>query len=249
MLWLKQDLSSDEKWFMTELVQLTEHVWMVPPAPHKLDIRPAVGVVMSSSQTLLYDAGNSPRQAREIIAALKELNAPPVRYVVYSHAHWDHVFGAQALVEEYGDSLDIVAHERCAEMLKTYASRPWGLDYVQRVARENPRLRGSYQLLEKLIDWNDFRIVMPTLIFDEPIYTLHLDDDVEVELEWVGGQHSEDSTIMRVPGKGVMFLSDSFYAPTTGDGQSDQTMMQRFLGEKQQFYIDGHNGRIWSTPK
>jgi glyoxylase-like metal-dependent hydrolase (beta-lactamase superfamily II) len=235
---------------MTELVQLTEHVWMVPPAPNKLDIRPAVGVVMSTSQTLLYDAGNSPRQAREIISALKEIKAPPVRYVVYSHAHWDHLFGAQALFEEYGDTLDIVAHERCAELLRDYAARPWGLEYVQRVARERPAVRGSYQLLEKLIDWDAFRIIMPTLIFDEPLHTLHLGDDVEVELEWVGGQHSADSTIMRVPDEHVMFLSDSFYAPTDGSSsQSDQAMMQRFLAEKQQFYIDGHNGRIWSTPK
>jgi glyoxylase-like metal-dependent hydrolase (beta-lactamase superfamily II) len=235
---------------MTELVQLSEHVWMVPPAPNKLDIRPAVGVVMSSSQTLLYDAGNSPRQAREIIAALKELNAPPVRYVVYSHAHWDHIFGAQALVDEYGDSLDIVAHERCVELLRDYAARPWGLEYVQRVARENPRLRGSYQLLEKLIDWDNFRIIMPTLIFADAIHTLHLGDDVEVELEWVGGQHSADSTIMRVPDERVMFLSDSFYPPTDGSSsESDPVMMQRFLAEKQQVYIDGHNGRIWSTPK
>ncbi len=236
---------------MTELVQLTEHVWMYPPAPTRVDLRPAVGVVMSSSQTLLYDAGNSPRHARQIIDALHRIDAPPVRYVVYSHAHWDHVFGAQALVEEYGDTLEIVAHRCCDQLLTAYAAKPWGLDYVQRVQRERPGVRGAYQLLESLIeDWDHFRIIMPTLVFDTTIETLHLGDGVDVELEWVGGEHSADSTVMRVPDEGVMFLSDSFYAPAgVPDAKSDQVMMQRFLSEKQQFYIDGHNGRIWTGEK
>ncbi len=236
---------------MTELVQLTENVWMYPPAPNKVDIRPAIGVVMSSSQTLLYDAGNSPRHARQVIDALQKLNAPPVRYVVYSHAHWDHLFGAQALVEEYGEMLEIVAHECCNEMLTAYAAKPWGLDYVRRVQQERPAVRGAYQLLEKLIDnWDHFRIEMPTVIFDTTIETLHLGDGIDVELEWVGGEHSADSTVLRVPGDSVMFLSDSFYPPASVPGaKSDQAMMQRFLAEKQKVYIDGHNGRIWTGEK
>jgi glyoxylase-like metal-dependent hydrolase (beta-lactamase superfamily II) len=224
------------------LVRLTDHVWMYPPSPEKRMVQPSIGVVITPSQTVLYDAGNSPTHARLVQQALDAINAPPVRYVIYSHNHWDHIFGAQI----FADMAEIVAHERCHQRVQELAARPWGRAHIQQVARERPTVRTVYEHLERLMDgeWEAFSIIPPTLVFDEPIFTLYL-DGITLEIEHVGGAHSDDSTVMRVVEEKALFMADSFYPPMGGK-TSDLPMMQRFLDEGSAVYVDGHNGRIWT---
>jgi hypothetical protein len=50
--------------------------------------------------------------AADYRAAIREITEAPVRYVVYSHYHWDRVSGGQVFAEE---GAKIVAQERCAQ--------------------------------------------------------------------------------------------------------------------------------------
>lgn len=50
--------------------------------------------------------------AADYLAAIRDITAAPIRYVVYSHYHWDRVSGAQPFVDE---GAKIVAQERCAQ--------------------------------------------------------------------------------------------------------------------------------------
>lgn len=50
--------------------------------------------------------------AREYRAAIAALTDQPVKYVVYSHYHWDRVSGAEVFTAE---GAQVVAQERCAE--------------------------------------------------------------------------------------------------------------------------------------
>ena len=50
--------------------------------------------------------------AREYRAAIGQLTDQPVRYVVYSHYHWDRVSGADVFT---ADGAQVVAQERCGE--------------------------------------------------------------------------------------------------------------------------------------
>ncbi len=50
--------------------------------------------------------------AKEYRAAIAELTDQPVKYVVYSHYHWDRVSGAEVFTAE---GAQVVAQERCAE--------------------------------------------------------------------------------------------------------------------------------------
>lgn len=224
----------------SSLVQLTEHVWMYPPAPKTLQLQPSIGVIVTASQTVLFDAGNSPAHALLIQKALHQINAPPVSCVIYSHVHWDHIFGGQM----WENTAEIVAHQRCYERVTESASKPWGADYLRQLTEEKPGMKFVYDLMGRIIpDWDGFHIVVPTLVFDETKHTLAL-DGITLQLEHVGGAHSDDSTVLRVLEEQVMFLADSFY-PAGGVGTSDQAMIERFKAEKQAVYIDGHNGRIW----
>ncbi|MFS0749975.1 MBL fold metallo-hydrolase [Oceanobacillus sp. 1P07AA] len=43
--------------------------------------------------SLIIDSGNSPQHAQDFLTEIETLNVPPVKYVVITHAHWDHFLG------------------------------------------------------------------------------------------------------------------------------------------------------------
>ena len=75
------------------LIQVAQNVWIFPRDEDPNRFQPNVGVIVGGGQTILVDGGNSPRHARRVLLALHDVNAPPVSYVIYTHSHWDHVFG------------------------------------------------------------------------------------------------------------------------------------------------------------
>lgn len=52
------------------------------------------------------------RVAGEYLSAIRELTDAPIRYVVYSHYHWDRASGGQVFKDE---GAQFVAHESCAQ--------------------------------------------------------------------------------------------------------------------------------------
>ena len=225
---------------MTDLRQLTEHVWMLPPHPDRGRVQPTIGIVCTRHHTILYDAGNGPAHAEQVKAALKGIAAPPVSQIIYSHYHWDHTFGACV----YG--APVIAHESGYERMIDYAARPWGPEFVATTIREKPEIAGIYRAIDRAVgDWDEFEVILPDITFNTRTHRMAI-DGVTLELEHVGGAHSPDSVVLRVPDEGVMFLGDCYY-PRPGErgGRADNAMMQRFLDEHQAYYIDGHHGEIW----
>ncbi len=52
----------------------------------------------------------SAEHARAMRAAIGEVTEQPVRYLIYSHQHWDHVLGGQIFKDE---GATVVSHENC----------------------------------------------------------------------------------------------------------------------------------------
>lgn len=222
---------------MTSLVQLANHVWLYPRDPEPDKVQPNVGVIITERQTVLVDAGNSPRQARRILLALDERRAPPVSSVIYTHHHWDHVFGGQV----YGTP--IIGHELCRKQLAELAGKPWGQAYLQEELQRTPAREVGLRAMSRAIDdWRGFRLTPPEVTLTRHL-RLHL-DGVTVEIEHVGGQHAPDSLIVRVPEARVMFVSDCYYPPPPHQRKPSDTldwdMIERLAGEAMDIFVDGH---------
>src|SRR5262245_45956238 len=56
------------------------------------------------------------RRPRAVLAEIRKLTKLPVRYLVYSHWHWDHWYGAEVYAEAF-PSLVIVAHEKTRDLM------------------------------------------------------------------------------------------------------------------------------------
>jgi glyoxylase-like metal-dependent hydrolase (beta-lactamase superfamily II) len=222
-----------------DLLHIADNVWLFPADPAPSKVQPAVGIVLTPNGTVAIDTGNSPRHARHIQRALAAIDAPPVTHIIYTHFHWDHVYGAQVFVAP------AIAHELCRESLIERAARPWSYGYIEEEIRRNPTMEPAYDAMQRAVeDWHGFHIVVPSITFTNTM-ALHLAGTV-LELEHVGGQHSPDSIVVRLPSAGVIFLGDCYYKPPlmyrTPDARTDYAMIERLLADERiHTFIDAHS--------
>ncbi|MEQ8507612.1 MAG: MBL fold metallo-hydrolase [Rhodospirillaceae bacterium] len=65
--------------------------------------------VVTEDGVIATDPVNS-KNAADMRAAIAEVTDQPVKYVVYSHQHWDHVLGGQVFKDE---GAEFISHEKC----------------------------------------------------------------------------------------------------------------------------------------
>src|SRR5918993_247464 len=219
------------------LKPLTEHVWLLPHDPDETAVQSCVGVITSRNESILIDAGNSPRLARKIKTELARNHLPLVSRIIYTHHHWDHIYGACEF------DVPVTAHTICKAILEEESRKPWGIEYLREEIKREPKLTASYNARARSIqDWGAFRIVLPEEVFETET-VIHL-DPLTIALEHVGGEHAQDSIVVKVPQEGVMFIGDCYYPPPLylrkPDSAPSLEMLKRLQNDAYHLYVEGH---------
>ena len=81
--------------------QVAERVWFVQGAaalgsPANRNFISNAGFVVTDDGVLVVDALGSPALAVELLAEIRRVTPQPVRFVVVTHYHADHIYGLQA---------------------------------------------------------------------------------------------------------------------------------------------------------
>jgi glyoxylase-like metal-dependent hydrolase (beta-lactamase superfamily II) len=80
-----------------DIIKIAEGVYAAVYSEYRMD--PIEGnslIVVGADGVLVLDSGRTPDSARAMIAEIRKLTDRPVRHVVNSHWHDDHIFGNQA---------------------------------------------------------------------------------------------------------------------------------------------------------
>ena len=82
-----------------------------------------VGVVETTDGLLIFDLAIK-QYHRRILKAIREFSDKPIKYIVYSHGHFDHCFGFTSILEEIKEKgwemPKVIAHENVLNRFKKY---------------------------------------------------------------------------------------------------------------------------------
>ena len=73
-------------------------------------------VIVSDDGVLVFDSNGTPAGALAVLAEIRKITSQPVKYLVNSHWHWDHWYGAEVYRDSFPD-LRIVTHQRTRQLM------------------------------------------------------------------------------------------------------------------------------------
>ena len=178
------------------------------------------GFIVTSEGVVVIDTLGTPKLGHRVISTIRSLTDKPIRYLIVTHNHPDHSYGAEPFASIEG--VTIIAHK---------GSIQYNLSETLDVSVQYRR-----ELLPE--DMQGFKPVVADSYIDvEPFmsYRIELGDDV-FEVYNTGRHHSHGDLVVHQLKQDVVWISDlAFNQRTTflGDGHSQQIIIaQDWLLEK-----------------
>jgi glyoxylase-like metal-dependent hydrolase (beta-lactamase superfamily II) len=183
-----------------------------------------IGVVIGEEGVLVVDTRSTYTEADEVISELRQLTDKPVRWVVNTHWHWDHVLGNARFAPA-----EIWGHERTRLMLLSHPGQ----------TKESAK---HWLGPETHREIDEVDVLAPGMTFSNRV---SLDIGRSVTLSHHGLGHTDADIVVVVEGSGVGFLGDLVEEgapPSFGDSYplAWPDTLRAAMGEPIELVVPGH---------
>lgn len=182
--------------------------------------------VATGDGVVVIDALGSPTLANELIDEIRRVTQEPIRYLIVTHYHADHIYGLQAFKAA---GATILAHAEGREYLNSDTARL--------------RLQASRQDLFPWID-EATRLLPADRWLDQQETTLHV-GNVDFVIHHVGPAHTSEDLVVFIRQSGVLFAGDLVFRgriPFVGEADSGRWIesLKTLIDLKPSIMIPGH---------
>ena len=186
--------------------------------------------IVNDDDVVVIDTHTRPSWAREVIGEIKKVTDKPVRYVINTHWHEDHVQGNQAYVDAFGPGVTVIQQDLTREDM--LANLPDGLVQAKMTATprdiarmekllsdgkdaegkpltDKTRLDLQRQLDSRkayLAEIPEIHLIPGNVTFDRSL-TLH-ESGRDIELHYYGYAHTRGDAIVYLPKDKVVITGD-----------------------------------------
>ncbi len=186
--------------------------------------------IVNKDDVLVVDTHLRPSWARDLIAEIRKITDKPVRYVVDTHWHPDHVQGNQAYVSVFGPTVEYLAQHNTREdmvrkALPTVQEQltkdvPESIQRLEKALAEGKDAKGNALTAEArgqaerqltfsksyLEELKQIQITLPTLTFDRSLI-LHKPDRA-IHVYYFGKGHTRGDVVVYLPKEKVLVTGD-----------------------------------------
>jgi len=183
------------------------------------------GFVVTPQGVLVVDALGSPALAQELLDAIARITPQPVKALVVTHFHADHIYGLQVFKAR---GVEVIAHEAARGYLHSEAAAL--------------RLQESRSTLAPWIN-EDTRLVTADRWISAPLALQW--GDTEFLILPAGPAHTPEDLVVSVPKAGVLFAGDLVFRgriPFVGQADSGRWVaaLDRLLALAPAVIVPGH---------
>jgi len=177
--------------------------------------------VVFKDYVVVIDA-NFPKEAGDVIAAIKKTTNKPIRYVLDTHHHGDHAYGNAVWAKE---GAKIVGHTACSRLLQTSGPKQW-----------DDAAKGRKDVAESSLKQVD-------ISFDDKYV---LDDGTQrVEFLFLGHAHTPGDAVAYLPKHKIVCTGDAcvngaFNFMGHSDSASWIKVMEKLQGMDINMIVPGH---------
>src|SRR5947208_973946 len=200
--------------------------------------------IINEDDVVVVDTTLTPSTAKEILGALRKLTNKPVKYVINTHWHDDHVMGNQVFREDY-PGVEFIAHAKTREYLPTTGltnrqqamsenGYPQFIKFLRALLEkdqssaggplnqeERATLASDIKIAERYMAENPgVEIVLPTITLEDRL-TLYRGSRT-IDILYLGRGHTSGDIVVYLPKEGVVIAGDLviYPVPYVGGPQS-----------------------------